>query len=202
MRKRVSPGVVLGLVAVVISMSGSAYAAVRITSSDIADGTIASKDIKNRAITPAKLSNSAMEALAGESGPAGPAGPAGPQGPAGAQGPAGPSAVGKLTPATVNFSVSGGSDPSATIKIVTAACPAGQRVVSGGYFMDAGIAFADKTYDGNGWSVGIDNYGSSVTADGNITALCSPAGMAVASSVNARSAAVASDVAKRRASHG
>ena len=52
--------------------------------------------------------------------------------------------------------------------------------VSGGYFMDAGIAFADKTYDGNGWSVGIDNYGSSVTAYGNITALCAPAGVAVA----------------------
>src|SRR4051794_4491841 len=177
MRKRLSPGVVLGLVAVVFAMSGSAFAASKITSAQIKDGTITAKDIKNEAVTPAKLSNSAMDALGGETGPAGPSGPAGPAGP---QGPAGPSAVGGVT--LVNSAqISFGID---VVKGATAFCPAGQRVVSGGgvSISDQQLAASEATSDRTGWFViGVDEYdngGEYVQAQ----ALCAPAGVAVASS--------------------
>jgi hypothetical protein len=179
MRKRFSPGIVLGLIAVVFAMSGSAYAASKITSAQIKDGTIVAKDIKDDAITPAKLSNSAMTALAGDTGPTGPSGPTGPAGP---QGPAGPSALGAIT--LVNSSqVAFGPD---VVKSATAFCPAGQRVVSGGgvSISDEQLAASQATSDRTGWFViGVDTYdngGEYVQAQ----ALCAPAGVAVASSAS------------------
>ena len=192
----IRPGNVLGLIAVVLAMSGSAVAASKITSQQIKDGTITSKDIKDDTITVRDVSQSLLDSVSGEQGPAGP------QGPAGAPGPAGPSAVSKLTPVTVDFSVPGGSGtvtPS-SIKIITATCPPGQRVVSGGYFMSLGFAFSDKTYDGASWSVGVDNYESYIPSNGQVTALCAASGVAVATSAGraARDARIAQDVKRVR----
>jgi hypothetical protein len=46
MRKHLSPGVVLGAIAVVLAMSASAVAGTLITSAKIKDGSIANRDIK------------------------------------------------------------------------------------------------------------------------------------------------------------
>lgn len=181
---------ILGVIAIVLAATGSAVAASKITSAQIKDGTITGKDIKNFSVGASKLTGAAKDELEGVPGPAGPAGP---------QGPAGPSAVSKLLPATLSFSVPGGSI-SAAVQSITVTCPAGQRVISGGYVMDSGVAYASKTYDGASWTVGVDNYGSSVTADGNVTALCSAAGVAVASKVGhaARDAEIARDLRRQR----
>ncbi|MDA0181289.1 hypothetical protein OJ997_13360 [Solirubrobacter phytolaccae] len=79
MRKHLSPGVVLGSIAVVLACTGSATAGVLITSGTIKDGTIQARDIKKGTISTDRLAASVRTQLAkaGTPGPAGPAGPAG-----------------------------------------------------------------------------------------------------------------------------
>jgi Collagen triple helix repeat (20 copies) len=69
------------------ALGGSAYAAVTVTGSNIKDGTLTGKDVKNRSLGTNKLSTEAVSSLAGKPGPAGPQGP---KGDTGEQGPAGP----------------------------------------------------------------------------------------------------------------
>ena len=90
LKMRVSPAMVVAWIAVILAMTGSAFAArALITGRDIKDGSISRADLSRRAV----------KSLKGERGPAGPAGrdgsvgPAGPQGstgPTGSQGPTGP----------------------------------------------------------------------------------------------------------------
>jgi hypothetical protein len=188
MRKRLSPGVVLGVIALVVGMSGSAWAAAKITGASVKDGSLTGRDIKNYSIGANKLSDGAATSLAGDTGPQGPGGPAGPAGPAG---PPGPSALGALTvvssPQTAFLSTD-------VVKAATAYCPAGQRVVSGGgvSISDEQIAASEALADRTGWFViGIDladDGGEYVQAQ----ALCAPTGMAVA----ARAPSRARDTAK------
>lgn len=79
MRKHLTPGTVLGTVAVIFACTGSATAGALITSGKIKDGTIQSRDIKKGTITSDRLASSVRTQLAkaGTPGPAGPAGPAG-----------------------------------------------------------------------------------------------------------------------------
>ena len=79
MRKHLTPGTVLGTVAVVFACTGSATAGVLITSNSIKDGTIQARDIKKGTISSDRLASSVRTQLAkaGTPGPAGPAGPAG-----------------------------------------------------------------------------------------------------------------------------
>jgi hypothetical protein len=93
-RKHITPGLILGGIAVILAMSGSAMAGSLITSKQIKDGTIRSKDIKKGTISANRLSKAARVSLKGETGPAGPAGQTGAQGPAGPQGERGPSVFG------------------------------------------------------------------------------------------------------------
>ena len=82
MRKRITPGTLLGIIAVVFCMTGGAYAAdALVTSKDIKDGTIKSRDLSSA--VKGKLGKTGKK---GNSGPAGPQGPAGPAGAAGAKG--------------------------------------------------------------------------------------------------------------------
>jgi hypothetical protein len=95
---------VLGSIAVVLSLTGSAVAGSLITGSDIKNGTITAKDIKSGTITgkdikkgtitTSRLSESTRSALAGKEGPAGPMGATGAQGAQGLQGERGPSVLG------------------------------------------------------------------------------------------------------------
>jgi hypothetical protein len=79
MRKHLTPGTVLGTVAVVFACTGSATAGALITSGSIKDNTIQARDIKKGTITQDRLAASVRKQLtkAGTAGPAGPAGPAG-----------------------------------------------------------------------------------------------------------------------------
>jgi hypothetical protein len=89
MRKRLSPGIVLGMLAVVIACTGTAGAAALITSAKIKDGTIQGRDIKNHTITLNKLATSVQKTLAlkGATGATGATGAKGDTGATGATGP-------------------------------------------------------------------------------------------------------------------
>ena len=84
--RRPSPGVILGIVAIVIASTGSAIAASQITSEQIKNGTIQLADLSKNA----RASLQGGRGPQGSSGPAGPAGPAGAPGPPGLQGATGP----------------------------------------------------------------------------------------------------------------
>lgn len=64
MRRSLSPGVMLGIVAIVLAMAGSATAGALITSGKIKDGTIQSRDIRKGAINLDRLAPSVRAALA------------------------------------------------------------------------------------------------------------------------------------------
>ena len=91
MRRRIkatpSPAMVVACIAVVLTMTGSAFAA---------RALITGADIKNGSITRADLSGRTVRSVKGKRGPTGPAGrdgfagPAGPQGSTGPEGPRGP----------------------------------------------------------------------------------------------------------------
>src|ERR1700750_2292044 len=89
MRKRLSPGMILGVIAVVFACSGSAFAGSLITSGKIKDGTIQGRDIKKGTITTDRLSTGIRRQLttAGTPGPKGDKGDKGDTGAAGAPGP-------------------------------------------------------------------------------------------------------------------
>jgi Collagen triple helix repeat (20 copies) len=86
-RHRITPANAIATVAVFFALGGGAYAAVRLPANSV--GT---PQIKNRAVTPAKLSAAARRTLVGSPGPTGPSGPVGsigargPEGLAGAKG--------------------------------------------------------------------------------------------------------------------
>jgi hypothetical protein len=83
-------GIAVAYLALFASLGGSAYAAITITGSNIKDGTITGRDVKNRSLGTNKLSNSATALLKGRPGPTGPQGPKGDKGEQGTRGPAGP----------------------------------------------------------------------------------------------------------------
>ncbi|HJZ60657.1 MAG TPA: hypothetical protein VKD47_00740 [Miltoncostaeaceae bacterium] len=86
-----SPGLVLGVVAVVIAAAGGATAAGLITGSQIKDGSITGIDVRNGSLTGADVADHSIKAtdIAGIKGIGGPVGPQGPQGAKGGNGPRG-----------------------------------------------------------------------------------------------------------------
>lgn len=142
MRKRITPALVLSVVAVILAVSGTATAASLITSKQIKDGTVTGRDVKNRSLSPADFSGS----VRGPQGPAGPAGTTGPAGPTGA--------TGVASIVSTNASDIGGAFTY---------CPAGTRVVSGGGVdvSDTGhlwlsAAVKDDATGRTGWAAGGD----------------------------------------------
>lgn len=132
---KVSPSMVVALIAVSIALTGSATAAKRwITGADIKNESITGADIKNGSITMADLAPATRRALSkvgprGSRGSVGPSGPQGPAGPQGTQGPSGSIDLSKLSIVegeTVRIPVgaTAGAD---------AECPEGQRATGGGY---------------------------------------------------------------------
>ncbi len=101
MRKQISPGVVLGGIAVVLAMTGSATAGSLITTSQIKNGTIQNKDIKKGTISLNRLTPAAQKAVkrAAQAGATGATGATGAAGATGAQGPQGTSVQGSPGPA-------------------------------------------------------------------------------------------------------
>jgi len=107
--------------------------------------------------------------LRGPRGPRGKRGPRGRTGPPGAQGPQGLQGIQAITAVVVSTPV-----PPLSVRMLTATCPAGQTVISGGVF------FVDQTWEsepasfGAGWVVTGFNSSSSYTWTLWSTAYCSP----------------------------
>ncbi|HEX7291357.1 MAG TPA: hypothetical protein VF250_09550 [Conexibacter sp.] len=90
-----SPAMVVACIAVVLALTGSAFAAALITGADIQNGSITRADLSRGTINSLKGKTgrrgpSGRDGFTGARGPQGDTGPAGPQGPAGPVGPAGP----------------------------------------------------------------------------------------------------------------
>lgn len=169
------PGTWLGLLALVLAMSGSAYAASKITGAQIKDGTITGKDIKNDTIGVSDVSQGLLDAVAGEPGPAGP------QGIQGVPGPAGPSAVSRVVEVEAKISVA----PNDTSYVI-AYCPAGMSAITGGFtaIMGGGseVWSNERTLSGTGWVAHAWNYSDYTYGDLTVSAYCAPTGGAVAAS--------------------
>jgi hypothetical protein len=90
-----SPAMIVACIAVVLAMTGSAFAAALITGADIKDGSITRADLSGRTIKSLKgkrgpTGPAGTDGFAGPPGPQGSVGPQGDRGPAGPQGPEGP----------------------------------------------------------------------------------------------------------------
>jgi hypothetical protein len=103
-RRRPSPAMVVAVIALIVAMSGTGYAALTITGKNVKNSSLTGADVRNNSLASVDVKDGALLAkdfkagqlLAGPQGPQGPQGPAGPHGPAGPQGPAGPSGTAKV----------------------------------------------------------------------------------------------------------
>jgi hypothetical protein len=123
-----SGSMVIALIALVVAMSGSAVAASLITSKQIKDGTIQTRDISKTAIHSLKATaaTSGVPGPAGLQGPQGDPGPKGDPGAPGAQGVAGP--TGPSDAYSVGDASNSGSQPPLTLNL-----PAGDYIAFGQY---------------------------------------------------------------------
>jgi hypothetical protein len=151
---------------------GTAYAAATVTGSNIKDGTITGKDVKNRSLGTNKLSKQAVASLSGAPGPAGPQGPkgdkgepgsrgpagpkgeTGPAGPQGPQGPAGPRGSSGIS--GWEYVVSPGTAvPQNQRKQASVACPSGKLALGGGVSTSSALAEVRESAplnNGVGWA--------------------------------------------------
>ncbi|MCK9249249.1 MAG: collagen-like protein [Solirubrobacteraceae bacterium] len=154
-RRRIGSAHVMAGVAMFVALGGTSYAAVSLPknsvgSAQIKNRSVQSVDLKNKAVTNAKVAGNAITSTKVKDGsllakdfksgelPGGQQGPAGPQGPQGEKGdkgdPGAPGANGTngvsgyqlVTGPVVNVAAAGSAQ-------ATAVCPAGKRVLGGGY---------------------------------------------------------------------
>ncbi len=108
-RFRPTPSFTLSMVALMVALGGTAYAATQIHGKNIKNGTITGKKVKRGTLTTTKLSKSTVAALRGQRGAPGTPGAVGPGGPAGVAG----------EPATRLFaSVDGGNPGDVTAPVL------------------------------------------------------------------------------------
>jgi hypothetical protein len=105
--RKPSPAMVVACVALVVALGGTGYAAFRLPA-----GSVGTKQLRNGAVTKAKIAPATIKALASGGGTPGaggqgPAGPQGPKGPKGATGPKGTTgqngATGQVGPAGAGY---------------------------------------------------------------------------------------------------
>ena len=181
MRNFKRPGIWLGIIAVFLGLGGSAFAASKITSAQIKDGTITGRDIKRNSIGSAQLTDEAESGLVGDPGPAGP------QGPAGAPGPAGMGGVQIVESA--HFALAPGQYSPVNANAV---CPAGKVVIGTGFYGSIAHVSFVKAY-GNLVGGFIYNDASVTANDLHFQAICASSGGAVASSASRRNAQLEAD---------
>jgi hypothetical protein len=156
MRRRFRPSaaLIVASVALFVALGSGAYAA----------GIIDGHSIKNHSIPANKLTRTAIASLRGQRGPRGLTGPAGPTG-----------ANGGFDPSKVSYTSSGdvavAPDPGGTtVGTATAVCPAGTKVVGGGFVIGQGndggaeVFGSGPNSDGSAWLASIHNDSPSVTA--------------------------------------
>lgn len=158
--KRLIP--LVGVLVVLVLLTGGAVAHGLVRSRDIADGTIRGRDLRDRLL--ARLSVPGPQGPQGEVGPAGPPGPqgeVGPQGPAGPPGPQGPQGFtgsqGPQGPAGVSGYI-------VTIETVTFAQTEETMVFDRGPFTVTALCPTGKRPTGGGWETP-ENHGARVFKD-------------------------------------
>jgi hypothetical protein len=189
--------------ALFVALGGtSAYAADRITSSEIAPDAVKTAHIKDGQVRSADVGDGSLLArdfaagslprgprgsagargpagpvgAAGAEGPAGPEGPQGargPEGPAGPQGPQGPAGLSGVEIVTVN-------DYSNVVRLqasATANCPAGKRVIGGGaeilsQFAERHTGLVSSKPWGNGWHAVGRTYEPNTGVNLSVYAIC------------------------------
>ncbi len=111
-RWRPSPALVVAVIACVLAMGGIGYAAVKLPK-----GSVGTKQLKNNAVTSAKVKNGSLTkadfkgSAVGSAGPTGPTGPAGSTGPTGSFGGRVPSGVTLTGVYGIRYTASAGSQP-------------------------------------------------------------------------------------------
>jgi hypothetical protein len=197
-----APGTVLGAVALLVALGGTAYAAGvlptgsvgtmqlrndAVVSSKVKDGSLLGRDFKLGQLPRGARGPAGLSGPAGAQGPTGPAGPAGATGPAGAKGPAGsPGPPGALS---LNYvSQDFGPYPSGAQYGGEASCAAGQHALGGGVESD-GVGAGDQAVnssfptDGSGdgsagttaWTAYVDNTSGGALGF-TVFVVCAPAG--------------------------
>ena len=164
---------VVALIALVIALGGTSYAAVTLPRNSVGArqiraAAVRSSEVKNRSLGLADLSIRARRALQGQRGPAGPAGPAGGAGSG--------SGVGTAASAALTYATTVGTVGAGEVTGATAACPAGNRVTGGGARIDsAGDSSVRETYPSQGntaWTVRVGNDDVSGTFTYTVFAVC------------------------------
>lgn len=146
-----------------LALAGGAGAASLVDGGDVKNNSLTGKDVRNRSLTQADFRGSVR----------GPRGPRGLQGP---QGPVGPSALGQI----VSFEASA-TVPAGTVDGVSVSCDSGQGVIGGAFRStgaDSEVFFSDSFGSTTTWSVGLDNFDSSIEADVTAVVFCAPRGVA------------------------
>lgn len=89
--RRPSPSLAVSVLALVVAMGGTSYAAMTIGSRDVENGSLTTKDVKDDSLRGVDVRDGSLRAKDFREGdlPAGPVGPVGPAGPQGELGPAG-----------------------------------------------------------------------------------------------------------------
>lgn len=184
---------VLYVIVGLLVCAGSATAAATITGKQVKNSSLTGLDVKNRSLKAADLSRSTVRSLRGQRGATGASGP---------QGPAGPTVLGRTVRVEASTTIAPADVDSATVN-----CPPGYGLVSGSYSFiaaDGEVFYGDDFGSGTSWSVGGDNFDSSVEGDLTAIAYCAPAGAATTtarslhSSVKSRAASL---VARQKATH-
>ena len=122
--RRPSPAFVLALIALMVALSGTGYAATKITSKDVKNNSLTGADIRNGTVGTADLKRGVRRQLS-VAGPKGDQGSPGPQGIAGPQGPPGLAGVEVVSGAPVPL-------PSGSANNGSIECPAGKVAIAGG----------------------------------------------------------------------
>ena len=177
MRNSIKTAAIAAVVSLGIGAS-SATAASMISSAQVKDNSLTTKDIKNGSLTAADLSAAARAELKGSQGPAGPAGATGATGATGASGVNGVQGpAGGFDPAKVTYiegpAVTIGPQANGSGK---ATCPAGAKVLSGGWVVisgNVGEVFGSRSYDSGGsWTVMVYNHAQYTNATVTPFAVC------------------------------
>ena len=129
--RRPSPALVVALLALVMAMTGSAVAASLITSKQIKDGTIQTRDISRKALASLKTT-AAVAPAPGPAGPAGAQGASGAKGDKGDKGDSGDQGLRGLTGPSDGYSVGNPSDSGSTGPL-SLSLPAGDYIAFGRY---------------------------------------------------------------------
>jgi hypothetical protein len=179
--KRITPSLVLSIIAVVFAVAGTATAASKlITGAQVKNSSLTGFDVRDKSLTKADFAGSIVgpQGADGEDGLQGAPGPAGPAGAPGAPGPAGATGVANFVVAQDDTFLCSGAT-SCSIDYAFAACPAGTKPFGGGVDTDAyygdftGTIGRDSTTGQLGYVAAADNYGASSSAEVTAFAYCS-----------------------------